>query len=64
MDMDFTTKERLDDIEVIQFDDLAYQEVQKPSENSVPGEGSWFSLIGYWISELLWRRKYWSESKK
>jgi hypothetical protein len=64
MDMDFSTRERLEDVEVFQIDDLPHHEVGTVSDSSEVKRDSWFSLFFYWIAELRWRAKFWNQTRR
>lgn len=68
MDMDFRTKENLEDVDVFQIDALTYPDrdvasdvVQSDTDTSA---GSIFSLLVYWFSELRWRWKFWNQTRQ
>jgi hypothetical protein len=63
MGMDFSTQERLDDVDVIQFDDLVQREYEVSAGSAEVGEFTWLEMIRYWISEMRWRRKFWLQSR-
>lgn len=63
MGMDFGTDERLDEVNVIEFDDLVQQEFRVNSSDDTDAHESWFSLLVYWVSELRWRVRYWRQPK-
>jgi hypothetical protein len=63
MGMDFGTDERLDEVNVIEFDDLVQQEFRVVNGDAAESRQSWFSLLVYWVSELRWRVRYWRQQK-
>jgi hypothetical protein len=64
MGMDFGTEERVEEIEVFRLDDLVQQDFNVASERSRQNRESWFSLLGYWVSELRWRMSYWKQNRE
>lgn len=64
MGMDFSTQERLQDVEVFQLDDLVQHEFEAASEAAEAKRVSFFSLITYWVGELRWRAGYWQQARK
>ncbi len=62
MGMDFSTEEKVEEVEVFRLDDLVQQDIPVTSESGEQKRDSWFSLIGYWVSELRWRMKYWKHN--
>jgi hypothetical protein len=63
MGMDFSTQEKLDDVEVFRLDDLTQQEVVVRDETRKAKSESWLSLLLYWIREIRWRMRYWNQSR-
>jgi hypothetical protein len=63
MGMDFSTQERLDDVDVFQLDDLVQKDFEVSARHRELTKPSWFGLIRYWISELRWRRKFWQQTR-
>ena len=64
MGMDFGMDERLDEVNVIEFDDLVQQDFRVASSDDPDTRESWFSLLVHLVSELRWRASYWRQQKE
>lgn len=63
MGMDFSTQEKIEDVEVFLLDNLATRQVKVDAgARKVEGE-SWLSLLVFWIREWRWRMKFWNQSR-
>jgi hypothetical protein len=63
MGMDFQAQEKYDEVDILRFDDLVEHEKPVASHRPDTARDTWFSLIQYWIAELIWRVRFWNKTR-